>query len=116
MRATSNGEDRHARAPAASTPTVTTVNDDLAAATPLSVPGKTTGTTEGATYSDSDPELCSDAYAPVWYSLKPAQSGRIAVRMTVHGRADSVVAVFRQDRSKLAPLGCDLSNGAGVAG
>lgn len=114
--ATYNGDDGHGRATSAFTLTVTPTNDDLAAATPLSLPAKTTGTTEGATYSDSDPELCSDAYAPVWYSLKPVQSGRIAVRLTVHGRADSVVAVFRQERSKLVPLGCDLSNTAGIAG
>jgi len=114
--ATYNGDDGHGRATSAFTLTVTPANDDLQAATPLSVPAKTTGTTEGATYSDDDPELCSDAYAPVWYSLKPTQSGRIAMRLTVRGRADSVVAVFRQDRSKLVALGCDLSNVAGVAG
>ena len=114
--ATYNGDDGHGRATSVFTLTVTPTNDDLSAATPLPVPGKLSGTTEGATYSDSDPDLCSDAYAPVWYSLKPARSGRIAVRLTVGGRIDSVVAVFRQDRSKLVDLGCGLSDASGVAG
>jgi hypothetical protein len=113
---TYNGEDGHGRATSAFTLTVTPANDDLDTATLLPVPGKLTGTTEGATYSDDDPDLCSDAYAPVWYVLKPARSGRVAVQLTAHGRTDSVVAVFRQERSKLTPLGCDLTNVAGVAG
>lgn len=114
--ATYNGDDGHGRATSVFTLTVTPTNDDLENATPLPVPGKLSGTTEGATYSDADPDLCSDAYAPVWYSLKPAQSERIAVRLTVGGRVDSVVAVFRQDRSKLVDLGCGLSDVSGVAG
>jgi hypothetical protein len=113
---TYNGDDGHGRATSVFTLTVTPTNDDLDNATPLPVPGKLSGTTEGATYSDSDPELCSDAYAPVWYSLKATQSERIAVRLTVGGRVDSVVAVFRQDRSKLVDLGCGLSDVSGVAG
>jgi hypothetical protein len=113
---TYEGDDGHGRATAQFTIEVTPVNDDLANATPLKVPLKVTGTTEGATYGDQDPELCSDAYAPVWYSLKPAQSGRVAVRLTVKGQVDSVVAVFRQDRSQLVDLGCELTGTSGVAG
>jgi hypothetical protein len=111
-----NGDEGHGRATSVFTLAVTPMNDDLGNATQLPVPGKLSGTTEGATYSDDDPELCSDAYAPVWYSLKPAQSERLAVRLTVGGRVDSVVAVFRQDRSKLVDLGCGLSGASGVAG
>ena len=96
-----NGEDGHGRATSTFTLTVTPPNDDLGTATLLPVPGKLTGTTEGATYSTDDPELCNDAYAPVWYVLKPGRSGRVAVQLTAHGRTDSVVAVFRQERSKL---------------
>lgn len=114
--ATYNGEEGHARATSVFALTVTPSNDDLDNASPLPVPGRLSGTTEGATYSDADPELCSDAYAPVWYSLKATQSGRLAVRLTVGGRVDSVVAVFRQDRSKLVDLGCGLSDVSGVAG
>lgn len=114
--ATYNGEEGHGRATSIFALTVTPTNDDLGNAAPLPVPAKLSGTTEGATYSDSDPELCSDAYAPVWYSLKATQSGRLAVRLTVGGRVDSVVAVFRQDRSKLVDLGCGLSDVSGVAG
>ncbi len=114
--ATYNGEEGHGRATSVFALTVTPTNDDLERATPMQVPGKLLGTTEGATYSGTDPELCSDAYAPVWYSLKPAQNERIAVRLTVAGLIDSVVAVFRQDRSKLVDLGCDLSGASGVAG
>lgn len=113
---TYNGDAGHGRATSTFTLAVTPANDDLANAAPLPVPGNLTGTTEGATYSDDDPDLCSDAYAPVWYSLKPAHSGRLAVRLTVRGRVDSVVAVFRQDRSKLVDLGCDVSDVSGVAG
>jgi hypothetical protein len=114
--ATYNGDTAHGRATSVFGLGVTPTNDDLDGAAQLPVPGKLSGTTEGATYSDTDPELCSDAYAPVWYSLKPAQSGRIAVRLTVGGRVDSVVAVFRQDRSKLVDLGCGVSDVSGVAG
>ncbi len=114
--ATYNGEEGHGRATSLFALTVTPSNDDLGNAAPMPVPGKLSGTTEGATYSDSDPELCSDAYAPVWYSLKPAQSGRLAVRLRVGGRVDSVVAVFRQDRSKVVDLGCGISDVSGVAG
>ena len=113
---TYNGEDGHGRATSTFTLTVTPANDDLETATLLPVPGKLRGTTEGATYSSDDPDLCSDAYAPVWYLLKPGRSGRVAVQLTAQGRTDSVVAVFRQERSKLTPLGCDLTNVAGVAG
>jgi len=38
------------------------------------------------------------------------------VRLTVKGRVDSVVAVYRLDRSKLLPLGCALTDTSGVAG
>jgi hypothetical protein len=113
---TYNGDDGHGRATSVFALAVTPTNDDLVNAAPLPAPGKLSGTTEGATYSDADPDLCSDAYAPVWYSLKPAHSGRIAVRLTVAGRVDAVVAVFRQDRSKLVDLGCGMSDTSGVAG
>lgn len=113
---TYNGDHGHGRATSTFVLAVTPANDDLANAAPLPVPGTLTGTTEGATYADDDPELCSDAFAPVWYSLKPARSGRLAVRLTVRGRVDSVVAVYRQDRSKLVDLGCDVSDVSGVAG
>jgi hypothetical protein len=113
---TYNGDDGHGRATSTFRLAVTPANDDLANAAPLPVPGTLTGTTEGATYADDDPELCSDAFAPVWYSVRPARSGRLAVRLTVRGRVDSVVAVYRQDRSRLVDLGCDVSDVSGVAG
>jgi hypothetical protein len=111
------GDDGHGRATAQFTLEVTPANDELDNATVVPVPAKVTGTTEGATWNyEDDPELCSDAYAPVWYAVKPAQSGRIAVRLTVAGRVDSVVAVFHQERSTLSDLGCELSDQSGVAG
>lgn len=113
---TYEGDDDHGRATAQFTIDVTPANDDLANASPLTVPTKVTGTTEGATYGDQDPDLCSDAYAPVWYSLKPAQSGRVAVRLTVKDQVDAVVAVYRQDRSQLSDLGCELTGTSGIAG
>jgi hypothetical protein len=117
LHGTYDGADGHGRATAQFVLPVTPANDELDAAARLPVPGKVTGTTEGATFNyDDDPDLCSDAYAPVWYELKPAQSERIAVRLTVRGRVDAVVAVFRQDRSKLQDLGCALTDATGVAG
>jgi hypothetical protein len=114
---TYNGEEGHGRATSVFTLTVTPVNDELDNAILLPLPGKLTGTTEGATFNyEDDPDLCSDAYAPVWYVLKAVRTERIAVRLTVGGRIDSVVAVFRQDRSKLADLGCALADTSGVAG
>jgi hypothetical protein len=96
--------------------TVTPANDEIDAATVLPVAAKFVGTSEGATYGDSDPELCSVAYAPVWYAIRPAQSQRLAVRLTVRGQVDSVVAVFRQERSRLQDLGCALTDTSGIAG
>ena len=99
---TYNGEDAHGRATSQFKLSVTPVNDELASATPVPVPGKLSGTTEGATFNwNDDPELCSDAYAPVWYSVKPTKDARLAVRLTVSDRVDSVVAVFRQERTEL---------------
>jgi hypothetical protein len=114
---TYGGDDDHGRATAQFRLEVTPANDELDHAIRLPIPTKVTGTTDGATWNwEDDPELCSDAYGPVWYSLRPAQAGRIAVRLTVRGRVDSVVAVFRQNRSKLEDLGCALSDESGVAG
>ena len=113
---TYDGDEGHGRANARFVLEVTPENDEPDNATRLAIPAKMTGTTEGATWDWEDPELCSDSYAPVWYSVKPAQSGRIAVRLTVKGRVDSVVAVFRLDRSKLKRLGCELTDASGVAG
>lgn len=113
---TYDGDETHGRATARFVLEVTPANDEPDNATRLPIPAKMTGTTEGATWDWEDPELCSDSYAPVWYSVKPAQSGRIAVRLTVKGRVDSVVAVFRLDRSKLKQLGCELTDASGVAG
>jgi hypothetical protein len=63
---TYDGDDGHGRATAQFTLDVTPVNDELTNATVIQVPGKTTGTTEGATFNyEDDPELCSDAYGPV---------------------------------------------------
>lgn len=114
---TYGGDDGHGRATAQFTLQVTPVNDELDNATVIQTPTKLTGTTEGATYNwEDDPDLCSDAYAPVWYAVKPARSGRIAVRLTVAGRVDAVIAVFRQERSSLGDLGCELTDASGVAG
>jgi hypothetical protein len=95
---------------------VAPANDELDTATRLAVPATVTGTTDGATWGGDDPELCSDAYAPVWYSVRLAEDARIAARLTVRGRVDAVVAVFRQGRSTLDELGCELTDASGVAG
>ena len=116
---TYEGDDGHGRATSQLPLYVTPANDELDNAAPIGVPAKMTGTTEGATWSwEDDPELCSDAYAPVWYLLSPSHAARVAVRMTVRGRVDSVVAVFREDRSKLKEVdhGCALTDESGVAG
>jgi hypothetical protein len=114
---TYNGEDAHGRATSQFRLSVAPVNDELGSATPIPVPGKLPGTTEGATFNwNDDPELCSDAYAPVWYSVKAVRDARLAVRLTVSGRVDSVVAVFRQERTKLTDLGCELTDTSGAAG
>jgi hypothetical protein len=114
---TYGGDDGHGRATAQFTLDVTPANDELDNAAVIAVPARVTGTTEGATWNwEDDPDLCSEAYAPVWYAVKPARSGRIAVRLTVVGRVDAVVAVFRQERSTLSDLGCELTDSSGVAG
>jgi hypothetical protein len=114
---TYNGSEDHGRATAQFQLNVTPVNDELESATRLTVPTAVNGTTEGATWNyEDDPDLCSDAYAPVWYSLKPAADGRLAVRLTVTGLVDSVVAVFSQDRTNMEDLGCEMTDQSGVAG
>lgn len=114
--ATYEGSTAHGRATTRFSLSVTPVNDEPDNATRLSIPAKLTGTTEGATWDYEDPDLCGDAWGPVWYSLKPADTARLAVRLTVKGRIDSVVAVYRLDRSKLVSLGCALTDASGVAG
>ena len=113
--ATYGGDPEHGRATTRLALEVTPANDETDSATRISLPAKLTGTTEGATWGD-DPELCGDAWAPVWYSLRPAEKARLAVRLTVTGRVDSVIAVFRLDRSKFTSLGCQLTDASGVAG
>ena len=116
---TYEGDDEHGRATSQLEVGVSPSNDELENATPLSLPAKVTGTTEGATWNwADDPDLCSDAYAPVWYSVTPTKAARIALRLTVRGRVDAVVAAFRQERSKLARVdhGCALTDASGVAG
>ena len=113
--ATYGGDPAHGRATTRLALEVTPANDETDTATRISLPAKLTGTTEGATWGD-DPELCGDAWAPVWYSLRPAEKARLAVRLTVKGRVDSVIAVFRLDRSKFTSLGCNLTDASGVAG
>ena len=113
--ATYDGDPAHGRATTRLALEVTPANDESDHAARMSLPMKVTGTTEGATWGE-DPELCGDAWAPVWYSLKPTAKARLAVRLTVKGRADSVVAVFRLDRSKFISLGCRLTDASGVAG
>jgi hypothetical protein len=113
---TYEGDPSHGRATTRFALEVTPPNDQPDNATRLPIPAKVTGTTEGATWEYEDPELCGDSYAPVWYTVKPTQAGRVATRLTVRGRIDSVVAVFRLDRSKLVSMGCALTDISGVAG
>ena len=113
---TYEGDVDHGRATTRFALEVTPANDEPDNATRLLIPAKITGTTEGATWEYEDPNLCGDAYAPIWYTVKPTRSGRAAVRLTVRGRVDSVVAVFRLDRSKLVSMGCSLTDVSGVAG
>ncbi len=113
---TYEGDPSHGRATTRFALEVTPPNDEPDNATRLPIPAKVTGTTEGATWEYEDPDLCGDSYAPVWYTVKPTQAGRVATRLTVRGRVDSVVAVFRLDRSKLVSMGCALTDVSGVAG
>ena len=113
---TYEGDPGHGRATTRFALDVTPPNDEPDNATRLPIPAKVTGTTEGATWEYEDPELCGDSYAPVWYTVKPTQAGRVATRLTVRGRVDSVVAVFRLDRSKLVSIGCALTDVSGIAG
>ena len=49
------------------------------------------------------------------HSGRPRRGASRSV-FTVNGRVDSVIAVFRLDRSKFTALGCNLTDSSGVAG
>jgi hypothetical protein len=110
------GDDGHGRATGQFILQVAPPNDAVENAVRLSVPATATGTTEGATYADSDPELCGDADSPVWYSITPRSSGRLAVTLAVHRRIGGIVAVFEERGSTLQDLGCDQTSSAETAG
>jgi hypothetical protein len=108
------GDELHAQSRTSVELDVTPTNDELARTQRLTVPGRTNGTTAGATAGD-DPDFCEEVDGTVWYQLGRLRSGRVAVQLVARGRLDAAVGVFRRVRSRFVRLACAPTNDHGIA-
>jgi hypothetical protein len=92
-------------------------NDDRAAAQALgSLPATVQGTTVEATVESTErPPACGPIGPSVWYSASADSAGRIAVKLDAAGELDATLDVFKSVRSRLDPLGCDVTDTQGKA-
>jgi hypothetical protein len=90
-------------------------NDNRADAQPVSPPTQVEGTTAGSTLEKLDPADCGKLDGTVWYGLLVPGSGRFVVRLQAGGNLDASVAVYRQVRSRLDRVGCDMTDDKGRA-
>jgi hypothetical protein len=92
-------------------------NDERTAAQVLdSLPATVQGSTEEATVEVNErPPGCGPMGPSVWYSATADNAGRIAMKLAAAGDLDVTLDVFKSVRSRLDPLGCDLSDTKGNA-
>ena len=90
-------------------------NDDVGNARLLAeLPARTIGTTRDAgTESDEPSFSCAPVSSTVWYRVRSDRTGPIAVQIEARGELEAVVGVFRQTRTRLAPVACRRSNANG---
>jgi hypothetical protein len=89
-------------------------------ATPQAIgrlPAHLTATTVEATKELGEPfSSCGDTGPSVWFRLTAADSGRIVLALAAAGDLDTIVDVYREQRSRLTAVGCDASDTAGRGG
>jgi hypothetical protein len=90
-------------------------NDQRAAAQALALPAAVSGNTRDSTVEPDEPGSCEALKGSVWYSITPATSRRVVVRLAAAGDLDAVVDVFQRTRSQLSSVACDVGNSKGRA-
>lgn len=93
-------------------------NDARANATRLSLPANENGTLTEATLEDPNSELfsvCADTDASVWYQFSAPRSGNAVIELDAGGDLDSVVDVFKRERSEFTPVDCERTGKDGRA-
>lgn len=93
-------------------------NDNRAAPQAIGkLPARVTGTTLEATKERDEPlSSCGDTGPSVWYRLTAADSGRVVLALAAEGELDTIIDVYRQQRSRLTAVACDASDTAGRGG
>jgi hypothetical protein len=103
---------------ALSEPPAPPANDEVANAQAIrSVPATVEGTTVGATTvaSETGSNCVTQTVASVWYSLRTAAGGRIAVELAAGGKLDGTLDVYKAVRSQLQPVACQQTEEEGKA-
>jgi hypothetical protein len=90
-------------------------NDNRADAQEVTPPATVDGTTVEATQEENDTSQCAGSTNSVWYRVTAPRDGRLVLELAANGDLDAVVDVFRVQRSRTTPLGCDSSDQRGRA-
>ena len=95
-------------------------NDNRADAQVVDVPSKVTGTTVDATVETGERRRVCDGRTSgsVWYRFTATSERGVVAELTAHGNLDAEIDIFKQRRSQLEFLACDLTDdrGLGAAG
>jgi hypothetical protein len=90
-------------------------NDNRANAQAVTPPATVDGTTVEATQEENETSNCEGSTNSVWYRVTAPRDGRLIVELAANGDLDAVVDVFRVQRSRTTPEGCDSSDRRGRA-
>ena len=91
-------------------------NDDRVNATKVHPPESLTGTLVEATLEPTnDVSNCAGTDSSVWYHFTAPDRGAIVVQMDANGTMDSTVDLFKQVRSKLSFVDCNITDANGKA-
>lgn len=90
-------------------------NDHAGGAARIRTSGRVSGSTVGATSDDADPHACGLAGQSVWYALRPAHKGRIAIKLQAGAGIDTSLVVLEQVRSRMEIRGCARTGRSGRA-
>jgi hypothetical protein len=95
-------------------------NDNRADAQVVDVPSKVTGTTVDATIENGERRNVCDGRtsASVWYKFTATSERGVVAKLTADGNLDAELDIFKQRRSQLDFVDCDLTDdrGLGAAG
>jgi hypothetical protein len=95
-------------------------NDNRADAQVVGVPAKVTGTTVDATTETGERRRVCDGQtsASVWYRFTGTDERGVVAKLAAHGNLDAEIDIYKQRRSQLEFVACDLTDdrGLGAAG